>query len=51
MIDMSFVDTLYDFTCIFDELLDEALNKLSPKEYDILLNRINCMIINHGYGG
>ena len=49
MIDTSFVSTRYDYENIFDELLDDALNKLSPKEYDILLNKINCMMIDHGW--
>lgn len=51
MIDTSFVSTRYDYENIFDELLDDALNKLSPREYDILLNRIIDMLADHGYEG
>ena len=51
MIDTSFVSSRYDFEYIIDELLDDALNKLSPGEYDILLNRINEMLSDHGYEG
>lgn len=49
MIDTSFVSTLYDYEKIFDELLDDALNKLSPDEYDILLERIDSSLADHGH--
>lgn len=49
MIDTSFVSTRLDFENIFDELLDDALNKLSPEEYDVLLSSIDDMLTDHGY--
>jgi len=49
MIDTSFVSTVNDYENIFDELLDDALNKLSPDEYDILLERIDSSLADHGY--
>lgn len=51
MIDTSFVSSRYDFEYIINELLDDALNKLSPAEYDILLNRIIDILADHGYEG
>ena len=51
MIDTSFVSTRFDFENIFDELLDDRLNKLSPGEYDALLNSIDDMLADHGYEG
>lgn len=34
----------YDFESQIDELLDEALNELSPKEYEKLLDSLSIMI-------
>ena len=44
MIDTSFMTTIYDFETAVDELLDDALNKLSHEEYEQLLDSIDVML-------
>lgn len=41
--------TVYDYESEIDELLDEALNELSPEEYDRLLDSVNMSLVDHGY--
>lgn len=48
MIDTSFMNSIYDFESAIDELLDQALNKLTPTDYDILLKNISICLTNHG---
>lgn len=43
--------TKYDFESEIDELLDEALNELSPEEYDRLLDSVSMSLADHGYEG
>lgn len=41
--------TRYDYEDKINELLDEALNKLSPEEFEQLLDSISMMLADHGY--
>lgn len=43
------MNTIYDFESAIDELLDEALNELSPKDYQILLDHVDMSLVDHGY--
>lgn len=42
-------ETRYDYEDEINELLDDALNELSPEEYDLLLDHISMMLADHGY--
>ena len=42
--------TLYDFETEIDDVLDNALNELSPNEYDKLLDYVTMSLADHGYG-
>ena len=48
MIDTSFMETRYDFESVIDELFDEALNKLSPDDYEKLLDSVSMMLADRG---
>jgi len=43
--------TVCDYESEIDELLDEALNELSPEEYDRLLDSVSMSLVDHGYDG
>ena len=35
---------LYDYTTAIDEILDDALDELSPEDYESLLDKVSQMI-------
>lgn len=41
---MNDTKTLYDFECKFEELMDTALNNLSPSAFERLKDNINMIL-------
>ena len=41
------MDTLYDFTTAFEELMDTALNKLSPDAFEKFKDNINMILADY----
>ena len=39
--------TLYEYYCEVQELLDNALNDLAPKDFDTLLAGISSMLLDY----
>ena len=42
--------TLYDFDCEFEELMDQAVNDLSPKQFAKFLDDISMMLADYEDG-
>lgn len=47
MIDTSFMNSKRDFITVIEELLNEALNKLSSDDFEIFKTELSEILANH----
>ncbi len=41
------MNTVYDFETAISELMDKALNKLSPNEFEVLKDRVSVILTEY----
>lgn len=41
------MNTIYDFETAISELMDDALNKLSPKDFEYLKDRVSIILAEY----
>lgn len=41
------MSTIYDFETAISELMDDALNKLSPKDFECLKDRVSIILAEY----